>query len=202
MEYLKRVKEEFAGYEDILRNIGTACRDRHWTVASAESCTSGRIASHLGQLPGSSDFFRGGVVSYATDVKSMCLGVNKDTIDRYDVVSEEVAKEMAAGVAKLMETDFALATTGYAGPGGGTDTIPVGTVCFGYKTPRGVITEKLLFPRTMDREQIVEAATQHAVQTLQLILIKTMADDNKVAAISTKTCDVPDYDMVTGLGYD
>ena len=170
MKYNKEIIEEFHGYENVLKDIKTLCESMHVTMSCAESCTSGRIASHLGQLAGSSNYFKGGVVSYWTDVKEVVLGVDKHDIKVHDVVSEVVAEQMANGVASLMDTDFAIATTGYAGPGGGTDKIKVGTVCFAYKTPFGTKTEKLVF-ENQSREEVVESATQHALQTMVAALI-------------------------------
>lgn len=98
------------------------------TVSTAESCTGGRIAEALTMLPGSSDYYVGSVVCYATRIKEEILGVDHQLIEEKNVVSEEVAVEMVKGACKVMNTDYAIAVTGLAGPGGGTPELPVGTI--------------------------------------------------------------------------
>lgn len=98
------------------------------TLATAESCTGGTIASKLTAMSGASEYFRGGVVAYSNDVKECALGVKHDTLTAHGAVSEETAREMAEGVRKRLGADFAIATTGIAGPTGGTAEKPVGTV--------------------------------------------------------------------------
>lgn len=98
------------------------------TISTAESCTGGTIASMLTSVPGSSEYFLGGVVSYCNEVKRQVLGVSKEDLDKYGAVSRPVVEQMALGVKNLMQTDCAVATSGIAGPGGGTAQKPVGTV--------------------------------------------------------------------------
>ncbi|MBQ6704731.1 MAG: nicotinamide-nucleotide amidohydrolase family protein [Opitutales bacterium] len=131
------------------------------TVAVAESCTGGLLASALTDLPGASKFFRGGAVTYATETKTEILGVPAELIARFGVVSANCAEAMARGAAEKFHTDFALSTTGIAGPDGGTPGTPVGTVFIGIFTPDG--TSSLRFRATgttrdaVRREAVVTA---------------------------------------------
>lgn len=113
------------------------------TLATAESCTGGGIAASIVATSGSSGYFKGGVVSYCNEIKERLLGVNPETILKYNVVSSEVAKEMCLGVMNALDTDYAISITGCAGPGGGTDEIPVGTIWIGYGSKNDVRTFKL-----------------------------------------------------------
>ena len=108
--------------------IGLILKQKQMTISTAESCTGGTIASMLTSVPGSSEYFLGGVVSYCNEVKRQVLGVSKDDLDKYGAVSRPVVEQMALGVKNLMQTDCAVATSGIAGPGGGTAQKPVGTV--------------------------------------------------------------------------
>ena len=124
------------------------------TLATAESCTGGTIASKLTALAGASEYFRGGVVAYSNEVKECALGVNHETLVRHGAVSEETVKEMVTGVRERLGADYAVATTGVAGPGGGTPEKPVGTVWIAVASKDSVNTE--LLHLTGRREQIVE----------------------------------------------
>ena len=97
------------------------------TVGTAESCTGGRIAEALISLPGASNYFKGGVVSYTNEVKENLLGVSHEVLEEQTAVCEEVAREMVLGTIKTLNVDFAISATGVAGPTGGTPAIPVGT---------------------------------------------------------------------------
>ena len=129
------------------------------TLAVAESCTGGLLAGVLTDLPGASDFFRGGVITYATETKTDILGVPSELITRFGVVSSECAEAMARAVAEKFRTDFALSTTGIAGPGGGTQKTPVGTVFIGIFTPRGTSYVKLNTKGTTRDAVRLEAVT-------------------------------------------
>ena len=124
------------------------------TLASAESCTGGTIASKLTALAGASEYFRGGVVAYSNEVKECALGVNYETLVRHGAVSEETVKEMVTGVRERLGADYAVATTGVAGPGGGTPEKPVGTVWIAVASKDSTYTE--LLHLTGRRAQIVE----------------------------------------------
>lgn len=134
---------------------------RELTIACAESMTGGAVADALSAAPGASATFLGGVVSYATEVKEEILGVAKETVDRHGVVSAECAEEMATGVRRLMGSDWAVSTTGVAGP----DTQegkPVGLVYVGVAGPSGVTAHELHLDG--ERAEIRAAATEAAVR--------------------------------------
>ena len=124
------------------------------TLATAESCTGGTIASKLTALAGASEYFRGGVVAYSNEVKECALGVNHETLVQHGAVSEETVKEMVSGVRERLGADYAVATTGVAGPGGGTPEKPVGTVWIAVTSKDATHTE--LLHLTGRREQIIE----------------------------------------------
>lgn len=108
---------------------------KSYTIGTAESCTGGAIAKAISSVPGSSSYFRGSIVAYAEDVKTSLLGVSPEIIEKYGVVSEEVVEEMAKGCRNTLSVDFAVSTSGIAGPGGGTIETPVGTVCISVAGP-------------------------------------------------------------------
>ena len=139
------------------------------TLASAESCTGGTIAKMITAIPGSSDVFKGTVVSYATSVKEEVLGVNHDDVEKYTVVSQQVAEQMATGVRTLLKTDYAVATTGVAGPGGATEENPVGTVWIAVAGPNGVVSKKYNFGK--DRGNNIERASITALEMVRQAVI-------------------------------
>jgi nicotinamide-nucleotide amidase len=152
---------EDASIEQLVHRILTS---RGCTLATAESCTGGAIASKFTAQAGASAYFRGGVVSYATDIKQSLLGVDAQTIEREGVVSEATVKAMAEGVRDLMQSDYAIATTGIAGPSGGSDEHPVGDVWMAVATPEGV--EAVRRQCGTDRGQIIARATAYAIEML------------------------------------
>ena len=109
-------------------DLGKRLREREWTLATAESCSGGLIAHRITNVPGSSGYFLGGVVSYSNGAKVRMLDVRPESLDSYGAVSEEVAREMAEGAKNYFGSDVAIAVTGIAGPGGGTAEKPVGLV--------------------------------------------------------------------------
>lgn len=142
---------------EILRAQGLVC-------ATAESCTGGGIGSAITSVPGSSEVYAGGVVSYSNAVKHDVLGVSQESLDRHGAVSPEVAGEMAGGVRRLLKADLAVSVTGIAGPGGGSAEKPVGLVWFGVASARGTRTEKAIFAG--DRARVREQAVLHALGML------------------------------------
>lgn len=140
------------------------------TLATAESFTGGKIASLLTAMPGASAYFKGSVVTYATETKISVLSVPEETIARYSVVSKEVAIAMASGVQKLLKTDFAIATTGNAGPTKGDSNAEVGTVFIAIASPNGIFVEK--FHMGTHRERIVQKSVNKAFELLQKEIIK------------------------------
>ena len=112
----------------ISREISQLLWEREKSLGTAESCTGGRIAEAIIAIPGASKYFKGGIVSYADEVKENLLGVNGELIAEKTAVCEEVAVEMGKGACRALNTDYAIAATGIAGPAGGTPEIPVGTI--------------------------------------------------------------------------
>lgn len=141
--------------------LGQLLRDRHQTIATAESCTGGRLAALLNKHPGSSAFYMGSVVAYDNAVKQQVLGVRQESLQKYGAVSEAVVREMAEGVRALMHTDYAIATSGIAGPDGGSAEKPVGTVWIAWATPNGTTAE--CFHLGKLREQVTDRACLRAL---------------------------------------
>jgi len=152
----------------ILVEIGEILKERGQTVSTVESFTSGAVARALTSEPGASEYFKGGVVAYSEEIKCEVVGVSKKTLDEKGAVHLSTAIEMAQGVSKLMSSDYALATTGLAGPGGGTTEIPVGTVHLVILGPGYVnsYTERI----KGSREKVVEQATSTILNRFRNIL--------------------------------
>ena len=150
--------------------LGNQLKARHQTIATAESCTGGRLAAALNAQSGSSAYYMGSVVAYDNTIKEQVLGVKHDTLEKYGAVSEQTVREMAEGVRALMNTDYAIATSGIAGPTGGTPDKPVGTVWIAWATPDGTTAECYHFGIAREREQI----TQRAVTAALVELIKSL----------------------------
>ena len=144
--------------------IGEKLKAKGQTIASAESCTGGKVAMRLNKYPGSSAFYKGSVVAYSNEVKEQVLKVRRDYLEQYGAVSEQVVALMAYGVKQVLNTDYAIATSGVAGPDGGTPEKPVGTVWVGLATPEKVHTFCLHLRG--DRETITDTATNIALVKL------------------------------------
>ncbi len=153
-----------ADKENAARALLSCFLEKGLTFAAAESCTGGMIGETVTALPGSSQVFLGGVVSYANSVKENVLGVKGETLARHGAVSRETALEMAEGVRRLTGADIAVSVTGIAGPGGGTPEKPVGTVCFGVSDRRGTETVRVQFDPALTREEIRCAAAEYALR--------------------------------------
>jgi len=125
--------------------IGKLLKNKKNTICTAESCTGGEIAHLVTCVPGSSFYYKGSVVAYSNSIKTQILGVHKNLLEKYGAVSEQVVSEMAIGARKLFNTDYAIATSGIAGPDGGTDTKPVGTIWIAIASANRVVTEKHVF---------------------------------------------------------
>lgn len=165
-ELYRIIPENILGEEDIPVEvqIGNILREKGMTVATAESCTGGKISSIITSVAGSSDYFKGTVVSYANEIKMNVLGVSEENLKNYGAVSSQVVEQMATGVRKLMNTDFAVSTSGVAGPGGGSAEKPVGTVWIGVATPEKVFSTKYVFSR--DRSINIDRASATALTLL------------------------------------
>jgi len=132
--------------ESMERVVGRLLAEKGATLALAESCTGGLIASRITDVPGSSDYFFFSAVTYSNDAKVQVLGVSPKTLESVGAVHEETAKEMAVGARDRAGADYGLSVSGIAGPSGGTDDKPVGTVCIGLATPTGAKGYRYLFP--------------------------------------------------------
>lgn len=152
--------------------LGRILKNKQLTLATAESCTGGKIAQLLTSVPGASAYFKGSVVSYATESKINVLGVSKELIDACTVVSKEVASAMAMNVQKMMQTDYAIATTGNAGPTKGEADAEVGTVCIALATPKGIVVEEFNFGQP--REKVIDRAVIKSLEMLQKEILKNV----------------------------
>jgi PncC family amidohydrolase len=127
--------------------VGDALRKRGLTLAAAESCTGGLVGHRITNVSGSSDYYKGGVIAYANEVKAEVLQVKREILEEKGAVSAECAEEMASGVRRLMDSDIGISTTGIAGPTGGTPDKPVGLVYIALATKDDVYYEKHIFHR-------------------------------------------------------
>ena len=142
-----------------------ALRRKKWTVGFAESCTGGLLSTSFTELPGISDVFMGSVVSYANDVKTDLLDVDADTISKFGAVSEETARAMARGARRKLHAETSIAITGIAGPTGGTDEKPVGTVWFAAAGPDFEVAIRHRFEG--DRQAVQRQSVEFAMEFLR-----------------------------------
>ena len=147
------------GEEPLPAVVGRLLRERGQSLAVAESCTGGLIAEQITQVPGASDWFRGGVVAYANEAKRELLGVPEALLAQHGAVSEEVARAMAEGARARLRADFAVATTGISGPGGGSAEKPVGLVHLALAGPDGSHADRFVFPLDRTRHRQLTAWT-------------------------------------------
>lgn len=148
--------------------VGNLLKKKNLTVSTAESCTGGSIAARLTSIPGSSEYFKGGIVAYSNEIKEALLNVSPDTLEKRGAVSEETVIEMVKGAMKALKTDCAVSTSGIAGPGGGTKEKPVGTVWIAAAYKNEIRTLKQETNR--GREMNVERAGNNALLLLQELL--------------------------------
>ncbi len=178
-EGIKQLEERYESLKEVLagmrytegddaleKQMGKVLRKKGMTIATAESCTGGEIARLITSVPGSSEYFKGTVVAYANDVKIRVLGVAAEDIEKEGAVSEKVVLQMAEGVRKLMQANYAVSTSGVAGPDGGTPEKPVGTVWIGIATPTRTFARKFVFSFT--RERNIAKAAAKALELLML----------------------------------
>lgn len=137
------------------------------TLATAESCTGGLLGKLLTDLPGVSSVYLGGAVSYANSAKIALLGVSPDTLSRVGAVSEETAREMAAGIRERLGADVGISTTGIAGPGGGTPEKPVGLVYVGYSDEKGTVAYRLDHDSSLSRDEIRFLTAEFALSLIK-----------------------------------
>ena len=148
----------------ISRQIGDILYASGLTIGTAESCTGGRISEAIIAIPGSSDYYKGGIVAYTDEVKERILGVPHEILEEYTAVSEEVARQMVLGTINTIDVDFAIASTGYAGRGGGTKDNPVGTIWLAYGNKEEVRTFKLT--EDFGRDINLAIATNKAIRLM------------------------------------
>lgn len=158
--------------EGLVADIARLFAEKGWTLASAESCTGGNIGHVLTLLPGCSSYYKGGVISYTNQVKHDVLGVSQQDLDAYGPVCQTVAEQMAVGACRVLGSDFAVSTTGIAGPSGATELDPVGTVWIAATDGHDVISRRFVFDG--DRADVIEKATFSA-----FFLLKEFVNKNK-----------------------
>ena len=154
---------------DMLKKVSKKLHQKNLFLVSAESCTGGWLAKQITDLPGSSAIFDRGFVTYSNDSKQQMLGVQKNTIEGFGAVSENVVKEMASGALEHSNADIAIAISGVAGPDGGTEEKPVGMVCFGMmeRGKKALATTKVF---NGNRDQIRSLAVDFALHEIDKII--------------------------------
>lgn len=144
--------------------VGSALRAKGWTIAVAESCTAGRVGDMITSVPGSSDYFLGGVISYSNKAKVALLGVSPESLEAEGAVSESVARQMAEGARRAFGADVGVSTTGIAGPGGGCPSKPVGLVFIAVSAGDRTVCSRHVFPGARD-----EVKTRSSESALALV---------------------------------
>lgn len=156
----------------LVQRLFRVATDKNIKISFAESCTGGLLGASVTEMAGASEFFLGSAVTYSNEAKKDILGVNKTTLKKYGAVSAECAEEMAVGARKIYKSDIAVSTTGIAGPAGGSEEKPVGTVWFGYASEGKTTSFMRVFKG--DRNKIREAALR---QVLFFLLEELSADE-------------------------
>ena len=152
--------------------IGRLLKQQRKTISTAESCTGGKIAEVISSVSGASNYFKGSIVSYATETKINVLGIDEATINKFSVVSAEVAKAMALNIKKIMKTDYAIATTGNAGPSKGDSNAEIGTVFIALATPNEVTIHEFNFGQP--RDKVIDRAVNKSLEILQKEILKNL----------------------------
>jgi nicotinamide-nucleotide amidase len=160
------------GTDDLPEAVYAELRRSGSTLATAESCTGGLVSEMITSIPGVSAHFLGGVVSYSNQAKVALLGVPPSLIEQHGAVSSEVAEAMATGVRERFGSDFAVSTTGIAGPGGGSPEKPVGLVYLGLATPSGVASRRLEIGPEQPRWIIQRRSAKQALNWVRLALLE------------------------------
>jgi nicotinamide-nucleotide amidase len=171
----KIIGDSIVGYEDtevLEKVIGDLLRENNATISTAESCTGGKIAQVLTSVSGASDYFKGSIVSYATETKMSVLGISEAIIQEHSVVSAEVAKQMVIQIQKIMKTNYAIATTGNAGPSKGDSNAEVGTVFIAIATPNKLIVEEFNFGQP--RDKVIDRAVVKSLEILRKEILKNV----------------------------
>lgn len=163
--YIVELKRRFPKYiygmgtETLSEVVGKLLRERNYTLSAAESCTGGYLSHLITSTPGSGDYFVGSVVSYALEAKVKMLEVSPDAIELYTAVSDEVVREMANGAKKKFNSHYAIATSGYAGPDGGDDKNPVGTIWIAIAGPKKTVAKRYFFVKNRNRNITISVLT-------------------------------------------
>ena len=152
----------------IEKTLGDLLKEKHLTMSIAESCTGGGIAAKMTSISGSSEYFIGGIVAYQNEVKEQLLHVKPETIEKFNVVSAETVEEMARGAMKVFKTDCAVATSGIAGPTGGDEERPVGTIWIAAAYHEKVVTMKQ--EGDNGRARNIQKAIRNALKLLEKLL--------------------------------
>ncbi len=170
------IPESIFGYdtETLAEVIGRMLTENGQKLAVAESCTGGYISHLITSVPGCSEYYQGGITSYSNQAKQQLLGVNSETLEKYGAVSEQVALEMVEGARRRLNADYALATTGIAGPTGGTEEKPVGTVWIAISGPQKSFAKKYVFVGD-HRERNIVRSGQTALQMLRRMVMEDSA---------------------------
>lgn len=164
------------GEEQPQEEVGRILAQRNQTLSVAESCTGGYIAHLITGVSGSSSYFKGGVVAYSNEVKVGLLGVDPQMLEQHGAVSQPVVEQMALGAQRALRTDYAIATSGIAGPSGGSDEKPVGTVWMAWATPQGVFSKKYQFGTIRERNILRSGETALILLLQYLNGILTITD--------------------------
>ncbi len=152
--------------------VGRLLTQQNKTISTAESCTGGKIAQILTSVSGASNYFKGSVVSYSTETKISVLGLSEDLIKKHSVVSAEVAREMAINIQKIMKTDYAIATTGNAGPSKGDSNAEIGTVFIALAMPNEVLIEEFNFGQP--RDKVIDRTVVKSLEMLRKEILKNV----------------------------
>ncbi len=148
----------------LAKKLGEMLSKKNLSLSVCESCTGGMLGSIITTVPGSSNYFKGGIIAYSNEIKNKIIGVKKRTLKNFGAVSKQTASEMAMGIKRIMGTDAGIAITGIAGPGGGTKNKPVGLVYIGVILSKKIKVEKNIF--SGNRQQIREKACEQALRLL------------------------------------
>jgi nicotinamide-nucleotide amidase len=172
LSLVEMVKDEHFGYDDISleEKIGQMLTEGRLSVSTAESCTGGSIAKLITRIPGSSAYFKGSIVAYANNIKVKYLDVSDEMLNDHGAVSQQVVERMAKSCLLHFETDFSIATSGIAGPDGGSDSKPVGTTWIAVAGRRGVVSECFHFGK--HRERNIVRASYAALNMLRIEILK------------------------------
>ena len=171
-QLIKLTKDYFIGFEidNLATIIGEKLKNTGETLCSAESCTGGFISHLITSNPGASQYYKGSVVAYSNEIKQSLLNVSFENLENYGAVSKQVAEQMSKGALKQLQTNYAIATTGIAGPSGGSEEKPVGTVWISVSSEKETISEKYYFPTT--RDNFIERTSNQALLMLLKLINK------------------------------